>query len=498
MKALFLSQSNSIDFFYQLQKNSKMFDNVAYVVTDKEYYKKFLNKNPNFENENQNILKDWELNYKEEKIDRKYIESVETQYFHPSSFLSSAKIDRRYVGGLKSTYVQNYNEEFTDDELLGRMQISFKSILNLIQKFKPDIIIGFICVTSIEYQAFHIAKVHKIKYLNLRPSRISNRFFAVSDIFDPPNEIVEDFKNISGDLNIKESTEILNSLKNNFSYEGVVESKKSSKLQDYFKFSGINARFMHRESILLKSFKYLKNILLKNYLFTVYKWQITRKFYSFMSYRYFKNQKNTHLKNYVLFPLHKEPEVQLLLHGAKYQNQYDFIANVASSLPKDTQLIVKEHPMAVGYRPISYYKKISKLNNVSVVGPFEDLSLILKDADALITIAGTSAFEAMIKKIPVIHFGDLPFEIVKNSMIVKFKDYKELKEKFSGTLKNYKYEENKIIEYISVCLKHSIPLDFYSLFLQKAESSLDKESKIREKKLQLGILEKYIINKFKL
>ena len=59
MKALFLSQSNSIDFFYELQKNSKMFDNVAYVVTDKEYYKKFLNKNPNFENENQNILKDW-------------------------------------------------------------------------------------------------------------------------------------------------------------------------------------------------------------------------------------------------------------------------------------------------------------------------------------------------------------------------------------------------------------------------------------------------------
>ena len=44
MKALFLSQSNSIDFFYEFQKNSKIFDEVAYVATDKEYYKKFLNK----------------------------------------------------------------------------------------------------------------------------------------------------------------------------------------------------------------------------------------------------------------------------------------------------------------------------------------------------------------------------------------------------------------------------------------------------------------------
>lgn len=509
MKALFLSQSNSIDFFYEFQKNSKIFDEVAYVATDKEYYKKFLNKNPNFESENQNIFKDWELNEKSEKINHEYISHVENTYFsgypsssvhkmYASSFLSSAKIDRRYVGGLKSTYVQNYNKEFTENELLERMQISFKSILNFIQEFKPDIIIGFICVTSIEYQAFHIAKELQIKYINLRPSRISNRFFAVSDIFDPPNEIVEDFKNISDNLNIKESTRILNSLKNNFSYEGVVESKKSNKLQDYFKFSGINARFMQRESILSKSFKYLKNILFKNYLFTVYKWRITTKFNSFMSYRYFKNQKNIHLKKYVLFPLHKEPEVQLLLHGAKYQDQYDFIANVASSLPEDTQLVVKEHPMATGYRPISYYKKISKLNKVSVVGPFEDLSLILKNADALITIAGTSAFEAMIKKIPVIHFGDLPFEIVRNSMIVKFKDYKELKEKFSESLKNYKYEENKLIEYIAVCLKHTIPLDFYSLFLNKAENTLKKEDENRLKKLQLETLENYIINKFNL
>ena len=83
-------------------------------------------------------------------------------------------------------------------------------------------------------------------------------------------------------------------------------------------------------------------------------------------------------------------------------------------------------------------------------------------------------------------------------MIVKFKDYKELKEKFSETLKNYKYEENKLIEYIAVCLKHTIPLDFYSLFLKKAENTLKKEDENRLKKLQLETLENYIINKFNL
>ena len=32
-------------------------------------------------------------------------------------FFKFSKIDRRYVGGLKSTYVQNYNKEFTENEL---------------------------------------------------------------------------------------------------------------------------------------------------------------------------------------------------------------------------------------------------------------------------------------------------------------------------------------------------------------------------------------------
>ena len=39
-------------------------------------------------------------------------------------------------------------------------------------------------------------------------------------------------------------------------------------------------------------------------------------------------------------------------------------------------------------------------------------SFLLKDAKMLITISGTSAFEAILRKIPVIHFGDLPFEIL--------------------------------------------------------------------------------------
>lgn len=499
MKALFLTQSSSIEFFYEFQKKTSIFKDVAYVVTDKDYYKSFLKKNPKFEVKNKNIFKDWTLKPQHEKVDKEYIKNIEKKYFNSSSILDSMKIDRRYVGGSKSTYVQNYNKVFSEEELLKGAQLSFKSILELIDDFKPDIIIGFICITAIEYQAFHIAKTNRIKYLNLRPSRIGNRFFAVSDIFDPPQEIVHDFSIDYNDFDLDQSKEILNSLKNNFSYEGVIAVKEKNRLKEYFKFSGINSRFMDQRNFTNKLFKYFRSIFFKKHFFTIYKWQISRKINSYKSYQYFKRNKIINMPNsYVLFPLHKEPEVQLLLHGANYQNQFKFIKKISNNLPDNVKLVVKEHPMAIGYRPLSYYKKISNIKNVILVGPLENLSSILKNAQFLITIAGTSAFEAMIQKIPVIHFGDLPFELVGSNMINKLNNFGDLRSKYFDLLKSYNYNEEELVKYIGICLKHSISLDFYSLFLKRAKSNIDKDKIIKAKELQLQSLEKYIINKFKL
>ena len=105
MKVLYLTQSSSLDFFYSLDNNSSSFTSSAYVVTDSSYYKSFIKKNPEFEKNNKNIFKDWELNPSKEILDKTFLNNIETEYFN-SPILKSAKIDRRLVGGLKSTYIQ--------------------------------------------------------------------------------------------------------------------------------------------------------------------------------------------------------------------------------------------------------------------------------------------------------------------------------------------------------------------------------------------------------
>jgi len=495
MRVLYLTQSHSLDFFYDLHKNSSSFQDAAYVVTDSNYYKSFIKKNPQFEKNNKHIFKDWELNPSKVTLDRNFLNRIESEYFD-SPIINAAKIDRRLNGGLKSTYIQSYRNIFPDSELMKNIQLSFKEIHQFIEEFKPDLIIGFICVTLIEYIAFHIAKNKKIKYFNLRPTRIKNRFFVVKDIFDPPRDLTQDFElNILDSNSQKIAKSIIRELKKDFSYEGVIPVKEKNSLNEYFKYSNISSRFMGKENPLMQIKKYIINIFLRNYLTTVYYWQITKKYYAYSSFQYFKSLDKNIPKNYVIFPLHKEPEVQLLLHGSKYTNQIHFIRNVAKNLPKDITLIVKEHPMAVGYRPKSYYQKINNIPNVKVIGPMEDLSSILKNAKMLITIAGTSSFEAILRKIPVIHFGDLPFELINENMIKKMNNFEELSVGYDQLLNSYKYEESEVIRYIASCIRHSVPLDFYSLFLNKAKINIDSDKINYEKKKQLKNLENYIIKK---
>ena len=496
MKVLYLTQSSSLDFFYNLHNNSSSFTNAAYVVTDFDYYKSFVKKHPKFEKDNQNIFKEWTLDPSKEILDKDFLNDIESKYFN-SSILKAAKIDRRLVGGLKSTYIQNDKNIFTDKELMQNIQLSFKEISEFIDNYKPDLIIGFICVTLIEYLTFHIAKKKNIQYFNLRPSRIKNRFFVVKDIFDPANDIVKDFAlNVTDLQSNKEAKNIIEELKKDFSYEGVIATnKKNDNFRQHLKYSDISSYFMKKKHPILKIWKYVINIFRYNYLKTIYAWKLKRIYQTYSSFHYFKKLKKNVHTNYVLFPLHKEPEVQLLLHGYNYTNQIDVIKNIAQNLPHDVTMLVKEHPMAVGYRPTRFYKEINSIPNVTVLGPMEDLSRILKDAKMLITISGTSAFEAILKKIPVIHFGDLPFEILSDTMIKKLNNFNDISHSYNMLLRNYNYDESEVIRYIETCVRNSVPLDFYSLFLKKAQLDISKKSIESEQQKQFSILEKYIVSK---
>lgn len=118
---------------------------------------------------------------------------------------------------------------------------------------------------------------------------------------------------------------------------------------------------------------------------------------------------------FVYFPLHQEPERSLLIAAPFYTNQIETIRHVAKSLPIGFRLYVKEHPTqgpARGWRATSTYKEILKIPNVALIHPSFSSKDLIKKCSLVITVGGTTCFEAAFYQKPSIMFADLDYKLL--------------------------------------------------------------------------------------
>ncbi|KFM20116.1 Capsule polysaccharide biosynthesis protein [Marine Group I thaumarchaeote SCGC AAA799-P11] len=117
-------------------------------------------------------------------------------------------------------------------------------------------------------------------------------------------------------------------------------------------------------------------------------------------------------EKFVYFPLSVEPERTLSISAPFYTNQLEIINNIARSLPVDYKLYIKEH-MAMKYRhwrPISFYKKIMNLPNVTLIHPSLSNKELLYNCSMVCTITGTAGLEAAYYGKPSIIFGHTSYD----------------------------------------------------------------------------------------
>jgi hypothetical protein len=110
-------------------------------------------------------------------------------------------------------------------------------------------------------------------------------------------------------------------------------------------------------------------------------------------------------KRFVYFPLHKEPEIALQLMSPEYFNQHSAIISVSRDLPAGVLLAVKENLFSLGRRPESFYRQVADLKNTVFLDIRESGIECAKRAEAVVSITGTSGFEAAVFGKPVITFG---------------------------------------------------------------------------------------------
>ena len=228
--------------------------------------------------------------------------------------------------------------------------------------------------------------------------------------------------------------------------------------------------------------------------------EISNPFFTLSQFFKFKLRKylsQIHLKNLFLtnlpqgekffFPLHVMPEAMVLINGTKGLNQAALIEKIAYQLPMNSILVVKEHPTMIGWRSNQFYHKINSIPNVVFIRPDYNIHKIINKSKAIITISGSTGFEAIILKKPVLLLGRAFYELLPN--VKRIVNLDELSIGLEWVDSEFFHNELSLLNFIDSIIKKSIevpenylweigdddnPLDKLNNYLQVTEDIADK------------------------
>jgi hypothetical protein len=123
-------------------------------------------------------------------------------------------------------------------------------------------------------------------------------------------------------------------------------------------------------------------------------------------------------RDYVFYPLQLEPESAMMVMSPEFGHQEYLIHVLASSLPAGWTLVAKEHPLALGTRPPGFYERIEAYPNVVLANPFDGAMEWYAGSRAVAMITGSVGYEAALRGIPVISFGQHNFIRVLDHVFV--------------------------------------------------------------------------------
>ena len=162
---------------------------------------------------------------------------------------------------------------------------------------------------------------------------------------------------------------------------------------------------------------------------------------------------------FIYMPLHQEPERSLLIAAPKFSNQMETIKEISKKMPKNFQLYVKEHPTqgpARNWRDISFYTEIMNLKNVKLFHPDFNPKSLFQNCSLVISVGGTSSFEAAFYGKPSIIFADLGYTAIP--CIKKLDSYEQLEQGIKSSI-SVEVNPQHVQNYIQILEKNSFEFD---------------------------------------
>ena len=454
---------------YVFQKKYRVMEHCALVGVRKNY--EFLLSQTDVKYTDLLLDEDIHPLYKDEIVDLNYLGWLEKEYGIPNLW-PYLTVDRILMHGQFLRLYPYDQPLFSQENLLKILQITAKKIITFLEKEKPDFIF-FAAVGSLApLLLYEIAKKKSIPIFSGEFSRFKNQYTVTDDLREFSLLRRQFLKIRSREIiPAPEEIERAKSWLQSFgekpdAYDQTTASgPDTTKKQRRAKLSLPAKLYWSGRSFIKALAGYLANKQKNDYL-QLNPWfyildRLKRKIRVLIGYNdlYDKIEDN---EDFVYFPLSFEPELSLLFCAPFATDQVHVVKQLARALPINYKLCVKEHPHMAGDRTRKFYREIKKMPNVKLIRPNVSGFELIKKAKLVATISGTSGWEALLLKKPVITFGATSYNLL--SMVKYCTSMNDLAAMVKERLENFHFNDEEILDFIIALRRYTIPVDMLKLW----------------------------------
>jgi len=410
-------------------------------------------------------------------LNQKLVDFKKTWFYHDSIKIKS-KPDLSYLSNFEQKYnidlwkiainerlFYRFNNfyKFSDEEILSILENECKFYEKILDEVKPNFLIAERPPYHHNHLFYEICKSKKIKIILLSQSRLAYKSILGKHSY--LLDSIDDYENIEGkNRTLEELQNYLKSssvskqikdFKNKFTTSRI---KKIKAANDYLLFSGNENLKTHYSYFGRTKYRVLSHAIKSNFKKKYRNYFINKKLLS----------KIEHNEQFVYFPLAMDEERNLLIGAPFFTNQIETIRHIAKSLPVNHKLYVKEHyNVAIrDWRPISDYEKIIDIPNVKLFHPSVSNDELLRKSSLVITVGGTSGFEAAFYGKPSIILTDTNYSILPSvHKVTSLDDFPSI---IRNSLKK-KVDPNSLDKFIQILEKDSINFDLYGFMTKMHE-----------------------------
>jgi hypothetical protein len=438
-------------------------------------------------------------------IDEKYLNYIQERYTHfenlNSQILATQFFTRHY-------HYRNYMKSCSYNQQLNWLILNYKNINNIVDDFKPDVVIDTDNAELARCVMREVCYERDIPYITIEYPRYSfyksfsfNLNLSVDPIFveSYQSNLNKGTQELAAEISYVRDFRSKVSIMHEMYKNDVTSQYKPNSFMKLVRTLVGKISYFWEQDIKAGNLKLKRSnpILYNNsveYLKFYAKYELIKQ-YLLRKNKYFYTPSKG--EKYLYMPLHLIPESTTFTLAPHYINELTIIEAVSKSLPAGWWLYVKEHQAMVGERGLGFYQKVNKLPNVKMVqlNYYSDPKPWIVNSMGVITISGTTAYEAALLQRHAIIFSDVPFKLLDGvERCRSFEDLPELIRNFSTTLDN----EKSCAAYIATVKQLGFSIDLKYLMNQGEKIIRNKSQQDSRYQENLNNLEQLYLLAFSL